>query len=328
MFEPYAREAAFAVEAVASAGRLCARIQAHMVTPALAKSDRSPVTVADYASQAVVSRMLAEAFPDDVIVAEEDSGALQEPENAGTLEAVVRYTRSIFDGADTEDVCRWIDRGVAEPAERFWTLDPIDGTKGFLRGGQYVVALALIESGRVVLGALSCPHMNDDLKTGVPGGCEVVAVRGEGAWRVDDGGAPIERLEVSSLRDASQARVLRSFEAAHTDVGMIDRLTQTLGIAEPPVRMDSQAKYVLLAAGKGDLLFRLLSPQRPDYREKIWDQAAGSILVEEAGGRVTDLRGERLDFSCGRELTANRGVLASNGHLHEAALHALREVGA
>ena len=92
--------------------------------------------------------------------------------------------------------------------------------------------------------------------------------------------------------------------------------------------MDSQAKYAVLAAGKGDLLLRLLSPSRPDYREKIWDQAAGSIVLEEAGGKITDLHGKELDFRTGRSLTNNRGILASNGALHGAALQALSEIGA
>jgi 3'(2'), 5'-bisphosphate nucleotidase len=94
------------------------------------------------------------------------------------------------------------------------------------------------------------------------------------------------------------------------------------------VRMDSQAKYAVLAAGKGDLMLRLLSPAKPNYREKIWDQAAGSLVVEEAGGRITDLCGERLDFTVGRTLDNNRGILASNGHLHLAALEALKSLGA
>jgi 3'(2'), 5'-bisphosphate nucleotidase len=92
--------------------------------------------------------------------------------------------------------------------------------------------------------------------------------------------------------------------------------------------MDSQAKYAVLAAGEGDVMLRLLSPSRPDYREKIWDQAAGSIVIEEAGGRITDLDGKSLDFSHGRTLAKNRGIVASNGHLHEAVLQVLREIGA
>jgi 3'(2'), 5'-bisphosphate nucleotidase len=92
--------------------------------------------------------------------------------------------------------------------------------------------------------------------------------------------------------------------------------------------MDSQAKYAVLAAGVGDILVRLISPSRPDYRERIWDQAAGMIVVTEAGGRVTDLDGRPLDFSHGRTLAKNRGILATNGHLHDVVLAGLREIRA
>ena len=92
--------------------------------------------------------------------------------------------------------------------------------------------------------------------------------------------------------------------------------------------MDSQAKYAVLAAGEGDVLLRLLSPSRPDSREKIWDQAAGSIVIEEAGGRITDLEGKPLDFSHGRTLAKNRGIIATNGHLHGVILQTLKELGA
>ncbi len=111
-------------------------------------------------------------------------------------------------------------------------------------------------------------------------------------------------------------------------MNQIDLFAGALGVKVEPVRMDSQAKYSLLAAGEGELYLRLLSPSRLDYREMIWDQAAGSLILEEAGGRITDLDGKPLDFSKGRQLETNRGVLGSNGHLHDAALAALRQVGA
>ena len=92
--------------------------------------------------------------------------------------------------------------------------------------------------------------------------------------------------------------------------------------------MDSQAKYAVLAAGGGELLLRLISEKAPDYKEKIWDQAAGLIVVEQAGGVVTDLDGKPLDFSQGRSLAQNRGVVVSNGLLHETVLAGLRKIGA
>mgnify|MGYP001263478495 CR=1 FL=1 len=122
--------------------------------------------------------------------------------------------------------------------------------------------------------------------------------------------------------------MLRSVESGHTNPGQIDELANTLGITNNAVAMDSQAKYCVLASGKADLMLRLLSPSRPDYKEKIWDQAAGLLIIEEAGGKVTDLDGKSLDFSAGRTLANNRGVLASNGLLHPAILQALRQVGA
>jgi 3'(2'), 5'-bisphosphate nucleotidase len=329
MFEAYRSEAEFAVQAVETAARLCRRIQAEMVTEALSKADRSPVTVADFASQAIVARMFKESFPQAVLVGEEDSTSLREPDNAETRSAVTSFVSSMRPEATQELVCTWIDFGAQQPSQQFWTLDPIDGTKGFLRGDQYVVALALIEDGQVVVGALGCPNLDGDLTPDVGGsGSVVVAVRGQGAYARSMVGHSFKRLRTSSVDDPAQARILRSYESGHTDQDKMAALANTLGVHKPPVRLDSQAKYAILAAGNGELLFRLLSPKMPQYTEYIWDQAAGSLIVEEAGGAVSDLRGEPLDFGQGRRLDKNIGVLVSNGRLHQAGLRALHTVGA
>ncbi|NJO20524.1 MAG: 3'(2'),5'-bisphosphate nucleotidase, partial [Spirulinaceae cyanobacterium RM2_2_10] len=78
-------------------------------------------------------------------------------------------------------------------------------------------------------------------------------------------------------------------------------------------------------SGQAALYLRLPSPKTPDYREKIWDHAAGALVVEEAGGRVTDMHGQPLDFSLGAKLVNNQGIVASNGVIHEQVLAALRE---
>jgi len=227
-------------------------------------------------------------------------------------------------------VCDLIDRGGGQPSATFWTLDPVDGTKGFLRREQYAVALALVRDGRVEVGALGCPELTDAIRAEPNGpGSLIAAVRGQGAWATsltDQG--QWRKLEVSPRSSRAEARLLRSVEKAHTNTDEIGHLAANLGITAPPVAMDSQAKYAVLAAGEGDVLLRLLSPSRPDYREMIWDQAAGSIVVTEAGGRVTDLDGSTLDFSHGRTLAKNRGILATNGRLHDAFLAGLREIGA
>jgi 3'(2'), 5'-bisphosphate nucleotidase len=98
-----------------------------------------------------------------------------------------------------------------------------------------------------------------------------------------------------------------------------------LGIAAPPVRLDSQAKYAVVARGDAELYLRL--PTRKDYREKIWDHAAGALVVQEAGGTVTDVRGKPLDFTRGPELAGNRGVVVTHGLEHARIIAALRELG-
>jgi 3'(2'), 5'-bisphosphate nucleotidase len=115
-------------------------------------------------------------------------------------------------------------------------------------------------------------------------------------------------------------------DAGHTNTGRVAELMETLGIHTPPVLMDSQAKYAVMAGGEAELLFRLLTRAQPDYKEKIWDHAAGSLIIEEAGGTVTDLTGNRLDFTRGRALEGNVGILVTNGLLHEVAMAAIARV--
>jgi 3'(2'), 5'-bisphosphate nucleotidase len=324
-------EARFAAEAVREAGLLVRRIQRELIGASLAKDDKSPVTVADFAAQALVAHLLAQRFPDAVLVGEEQADLLRADAASGMLMQIVGFLGERVPGVTGERTLELIDRGAGDPPGRFWTLDPVDGTKGFLRKDQYAVALALIEHGQAIVAALGCPVL-EAARDPAPGGAGsiLVAMRGHGAWSFPMGDATFRarQLRVSAIDEPAKARLLRSVEKSHTDADAIDQLAATLGIAAKPVAMDSQAKYAVLAAGGGEILLRLLSPGRPDYREKIWDQAAGSLVVEEAGGRVTDLGGKPLDFSHGRTLAGNRGVAATNGRLHEAVLGALRAIGA
>lgn len=328
MFERYPQEAAFAARVVSQAAALCHRIESEMVVAGIEKEDRSPVTVADFSAQALAASLLAERFPGDPLVAEERSDLLR-AKNPDALAGVMGYVRTVIPDAEPEQVFDWIDLGAGRPADRFWTLDPIDGTAGFLRHDQWVVALALIESGQVVLGALACPHLDINLQpTDVGPGIVVLAELGSGTWASEAGEEDYRRLHVSTRHDPAEARLMGSVEPGHTDMAMMARVRTRLAIHTPVVKMDSQAKFAAVAGGQADLILRLLSPDRPGYKEKIWDQAAGSLIVREAGGTVTDLRGQPLDFSTGSRLTANTGVLVSNGALHAAALAALEAEGA
>lgn len=330
LIELNSAEIRFALKAARQAALLVKDIQKEMVSESLTKGDKSPVTIADFASQALVSHLLQSTFPNDPLVAEEDSSALQNFENAQTLKAITKFVQTRIMNANSETVSEWIDYGISKPSDRFWTLDPIDGTKGFLRGEQYAVAIALIIQGNVEIGVLACPNLTDGQIQDIGGpGSLIVAQRGQGAWTSDlYGSMQFSQLHVSEITKPTQTRFLRSFEAGHTNISQLDLIGQAMGVDAEPVRLDSQAKYSILAAGAGDALFRLISEKAPYYKEKIWDQAAGSIICEEAGGKITDLDGNLLDFTQGRTLSNNRGILATNGYLHQAALEAIKSVGA
>lgn len=328
MSRSFELELQVALRAASAAADLCRLVQEEMVrTDSLSKVDRSPVTVADFGSQAVVCRILRETFPQDRILAEENAGLLRQSNNRPLLERVVRFVSRLLPDAEPEAVCQWIDWGTKTASARHWCLDPIDGTKGFLRHDQYAVALALILEGRVVLGVLACPNLPLE-----PGGTEgskgvlFYALEGRGAFQTPlENGQPRALRVSKSLLGDPRLRFCESFESGHSDHEGQARLAKLLGITAPPIRMDSQAKYGLVARGEAEIYLRLPNPTTPGYREKVWDHAAGSIIIQEAGGKVTDIHGKPLQFGLGDKLTDNMGVVATNGRVHREVLQVLLE---
>lgn len=323
MFE---QEKDIALKAIRQAAALCQSVQAAISPEVMEKKDRSPVTVADFGSQALICKLLEERFPDDPIIGEEDAADLKKKENSQLLSKLTQYVQNTLKDATSVDICNWIDRGGAgEYSDRFWTLDPIDGTKGFLRKEQYAVSLALIVKGEIVLGALACPNLAIDPTNPSEIGAAFIAVKGEGAYQVSlkENGKPT-RLNVSSQTDPTQIRFCESVEKAHSSHGDAARIATDLQIATKPVRLDSQTKYAVVARGEAEAYLRL--PRDKVYREKIWDHAGGVLVVTEAGGLVTDITGKPLDFTCGRTLAQNRGIIVSNTHIHDNILNTINKL--
>ncbi len=337
MSADYTREAEVALRAVGQAAILCDAVQKKITPDILEKKDRSPVTKADFGSQALISRALLEAFPNDPIIGEEDASELREPQQQAFREAIHDEFKALQIETTQDEILSWIDRCNAQQySDRFWTLDPIDGTKGFLRKGQYAISLALIVEGKVVVAAVGCPNLpasvidrNSDAGDNLEKqetGTLFTAVRGCGAearsiWSLDN---PIS-ISVSAQNQPNKMRFCESVESGHSSHGHSAQVAKILGIAEEPVRLDSQAKYCVVARGEAEIYMRL--PTRPGYQEKIWDHAGGVLVTEEAGGTVSDINGKQLDFTRGSELSENRGVIVTNGNVHQQVLDALREVG-
>ena len=308
-----------AIQAVEEAALICQKVQQKLVTEdTLIKKDRSPVTIADLASQAVICKTLRQAFPAMPIIAEEDARSLRQPENKHVLDKIAEMQP----GMDQEEILASIDAGNGQQAQAFWTLDPIDGTKGFLRGDQYAVALALIKDGQPVLGVLGCPNLAP--QGGGQAGL-VFYTSGQGASYKSIGGQQAVPVSASENDGTGALRFLESVESGHANHGLQGRISAPFGANARVVRYDSQVKYAVLARGEADVYLRLPNPKSPDYREKIWDHAAGVAIIRAAGGRVSDMFGKELDFTLGKKLLNNRGVVVSNGRVHERIISLIKE---
>lgn len=215
------------------------------------KADRSPVTDADVGAERAIRSVIAEAFPDDAFLGEET--------------------------------------GRSGDSDRVWLVDPIDGTKSYVRGYPFFSSqIALCIAGEVVVGVSDAP------------------VYGERAWAVRGGGA---------LLDGEPIRVSERGELADATVSL-----GNIGTLASGPGWSSLASIVTAAdriRGYGDFLhYHLLASGRLELVIEsdlsVLDVAALSLIVEEAGGRFTDLEGRRLHMD-------TRSAVASNGRLHHLA---------
>ncbi|MCH8113498.1 MAG: hypothetical protein IH905_16340 [Proteobacteria bacterium] len=153
------------------------------------------------------------------------------------------------------------------------------------------------------------------------------AVHQGGAWEVpaDDPNAQRNPIAAATEPIGDGLRVCESVEKAHSKRSDAARIVETFGGPAQPVRLDSQCKYAVVARGQADAYLRM--PTSRTYVEKIWDHAAGSIIATEAGAVVTDITGAALDFTRGRQLETNRGIVCAAPHVHGRIIEAIERLG-
>ncbi|XP_057544174.1 PAP-specific phosphatase HAL2-like [Amaranthus tricolor] len=369
--DKYSKELDVAVKAVQMACSLCQRVQQGFISKSnsivQAKDDNSLVTIADWSVQATVSWVLSEHFGSRnvSIVAEEDVEALSKPEATGLLESVVQTVNKCLSEApqfgikgphmplEKVEVLEAIRHcnSIGGPSGRFWVLDPVDGTLGFVRGDQYAVALALVEDGQVMLGVLGCPNyplrkewlsyhhryyriiskLTPPSSESWDKGFVLYAKKGSGkAWM-----QPLlpqsktivwikspRPVYVSPVEDPALATFCEPVERANSSHSFTAGLAHSVGVRKEPLRVYSMVKYAAVARGDAEIFMKFA---RSGYKEKIWDHAAGTVIIQEAGGVVTDAGGHPLDFSNGIYLeNLDRGIIACAGvQLHEKIVRAV-----
>jgi 3'(2'), 5'-bisphosphate nucleotidase len=188
---------------------------------------------------------------------------------------------------------------------RLWVVDPIDGTRGFAqKNGEFSVMVAFVDNGRVAVGIVYEPAH----------GRLTRAVRGGGCWREDASAAPIA-CSVTQTSDLSTATLVQS----RSKPGRVSRPVEALRPAKVIETHSAGIKLALVARGEADLYVNTYT----EFHD--WDIAAGQILVEEAGGKVTGLRGEEIAYGSPGAWQRSR-LLASNGVLHAAAIETCAEI--
>ncbi len=306
-------------EAVRLAANLCAQVQRHYLSRT-DKDNREPVTIADYGSQAIIGRALMQHYPHDAVIAEESGQQFRELLNAEQKTQVLSLLSNLLDISVVEAVVTsWLDQGRGKKAAQTWVIDPIDGTKGFLAMRQYAIGVGLLVNGELAGSVMAAPGYAEGM--GALFYAENNVAYREPLAASEEG----LRLQVSNRTDPFELRIVQSFERAHASKERMAMVRQRLDIpADNVEELDSMVKYALVASGEADIYLRL--PRKDnEYAHRAWDHAAGVALVLAAGGSVTDLVGNPLDFSQGAILP-HTGMVATNGHIHNHVLEVIQEV--
>ncbi|KAJ9644204.1 hypothetical protein H2204_001555 [Knufia peltigerae] len=350
MKTPYLRERQVAEAAVLRASIMTKQVQS--AVREISKEDASPVTVADFAAQALIIHALRDAFPEDSFLGEEDSSVLRNDESlrdevyqlilsAPDVEDPVGQLsgRPLPKPSSVDEMLQCIDlggRGQGGDTGRIWIMDPIDGTAAFLRGQQYGVSLALIEDGKEVVGVLGCPNICIDVNAVSEAevdtnglGLMLSAVRGQGST--------VRAMASSGLGDAKtldrrgemmSSPMLHIVDcSASTDSrhDIVAKVASEFKTSLPSTEIWSlHVRYAALIVGDGDV--HVCVPPNSSSRMHVWDHAGSQLIFTEVGGAVTDLDGNQIDFGAGRDLNRNRGMVVSRRGIHKAILAAIRRI--
>ena len=269
------------------------------------KKDRSPATVADYSSQIYILHRLKREFPEDQVIAEENETGLIDHHSAKQINEC--FTQ--LDIANISDLKNFLNyRG--QTSSRQWTIDPIDGTKGFMKGLKYAIGIGLMVNSDTKISVISVPEYK---KNGL---AIFVAEQGQGA-KASYEGKDFEAIHVSDQKILKKARLCQSL---HYDLPWVTQFADKLGI-EKRIKMDSMAKFCLVADGSYDLYIKPIM----GFRAFTWDYGPGDLLVREAGGKVTDLDEERLTFEEEKCILKAPGIITSNGALHDEVADFIRD---
>ncbi|MCB2211171.1 hypothetical protein KQI52_03560 [bacterium] len=276
------------------------------------KEDKTPVTIADLASQAILLHEVASIRPKDRVHAEEEAETITDEAKANPVREIIEeVTGASLSLGELRDRISYRGEGTSGAD---WFIDPIDGTKGYVAGLFYAVACGRAVNGELSEGWMAVP--TGDTRMQDITGKLFLSRQGKGVKRFNIATGAEEtftRRDAPKLADGGRLAVIGS--RAHDKVAAPEGVdTDKWQVELFP--MDSMAKYAALATGAAEVYPRNPSPKFG--AQYYWDHAAGALLVAEAGGKITDLEGKPIDWTQGDRMTANEGIFAaSSQELHE-----------
>jgi len=299
----YRKELSLAVDLVKQASKITEWFRTKN-SLSFTKKDDSPVTLADFACQIFIISSIKKYFPEDQIIAEEESSAFLDLDAENIIKRCYTSLNIIFE-ENLKDTLNY--RGPS--SKRQWTVDPIDGTKGFQKGLAYAIGMGFMIQGEPTVCAIGVPNYKNTSLT------IFSAEKNHGA-KVSYGDQNFAKISVSNKNDFKKFRICHSL---HYNKPWVLDFARSIGISNV-IPLDSMAKLCMVADGSSELYIKPLNMQR----SFTWDFLPGELLIKEAGGKITDIRGNPIQYVNDKCKITAPGLIASNGIMHEELLNALK----
>ena len=268
------------------------------------KKDDSPVTLADFASQIFIISEIKEYFPEDQIIAEEESSVFIDSDAENIIKRCYNSLNITFE-ENLKETLNY--RGSS--SKRQWTVDPIDGTKGFQKGLAYAIGMGFMIQAEPTICAIGVPNYKNTSLT------IFSAEKNHGA-NVSHGDQNFTKISVSNKKEIKKFRICHSL---HYNQPWVLDFARSLGITNF-IPLDSMAKLCMVADGSSEIYIKPMNMQR----SFTWDFLPGELLVKEAGGMITDIRGNPIQYVNDKCKITAPGLIASNGIRHQELLNALK----
>ncbi|OHT11346.1 Inositol monophosphatase family protein [Tritrichomonas foetus] len=277
------------------------------------KSDKSPVSICDYACQTLIVKGIHKNFPEDKILGEEDV-------NASDSNFIQLVKHILPEDLDPISICKDIITEITDDMDRVWVIDPIDGTYDFIKNGNFAIATALLVNLEVVCSIVAWPRHKSSI-TGLPknGPLIFVSAKNHGSFAVD-----LEKNYIPLVKsDTPRNRLIKPINMREPEILTYELLKEKLKIDEE-FSDSSMTKGFVLAAGAGVVYMRI----RCLGDEHVWDIAPFELLVREAGGFATNIDGEQIKYNkIGRVVDSRRGLIFTfkDEDYHQQVLEIYRE---